>query len=257
MTGIGLGWVNSAADYSRYLPRETKSRSVVGWTVVGASTAPIVMVIYGAALAGSSKELSEAVASDPVGALTEILPTWFLAIFAIVAILGLIGGAILDLYSSGLALVAIGVPIKRHVAASIDALMMFLGTIYIVWFSSDFLIPFQGFLIIVGIPLAAWSAIFVADVLLTKEYDEEALYRSEGKYGSVNKSSLTLMVIATVIGFGFVTNTFASWLGWQGYFMGLIGGKDGAWSGANTGVLFALIIGFVGRVVTLNLNKKN
>ena len=257
MTGIGLGWVNSAADYSRYLPRETKNRSVVGWTVFGASTAPIVMVIYGAALAGSSKELSEAVASDPVGALTEILPTWFLAIFAIVAILGLIGGAILDLYSSGLALVAIGVPIKRHVAASIDALMMFLGTIYIVWFSSDFLIPFQGFLITVGVPLAAWSAIFVADVLLTKEYDEEALYRSEGKYGSVNKSSLTLMVIATVIGFGFVTNTFASWLGWQGYFMGLIGGKDGAWSGANTGVLFALIIGFVGRVVTLNLNKKN
>jgi purine-cytosine permease-like protein len=257
MTGIGLGWVNSAADYSRYLPRETKSRSVVGWTVVGASTAPIVMVIYGAALAGSSKELSEAVASDPVGALTEILPTWFLAIFAIVAILGLIGGAILDLYSSGLALVAIGVPIKRHVAASIDALMMFLGTIYIVWFSSDFLIPFQGFLITVGVPLAAWSAIFVADVLLTKEYDEEALYRSEGKYGSVNKSSLTLMVIATIIGFGFVTNTFASWLGWQGYFMGLIGGKDGAWAGANTGVLFALMIGFVGRVVTLNLNKKN
>ena len=257
MTGIGLGWVNSAADYSRYLPRETKNRSVVGWTVFGASTAPIVMVIYGAALAGSSKELSEAVASDPVGALTEILPTWFLAIFAIVAILGLIGGAILDLYSSGLALVAIGVPIKRHVAASIDALMMFLGTIYIVWFSSDFLIPFQGFLITVGVPLAAWSAIFVADVLLTKEYDEEALYRSEGKYGSVNKSSLTLMLIATIIGFGFVTNTFASWLGWQGYFMGLIGGKDGAWSGANTGVLFALIIGFVGRVVTLNLNKKN
>ena len=257
MTGIGLGWVNSAADYSRYLPRETKSRSVVGWTVVGASTAPIVMVIYGAALAGSSKELSEAVASDPVGALTEILPTWFLAIFAIVAILGLIGGAILDLYSSGLALVAIGVPIKRHVAASIDALMMFLGTIYIVWFSSDFLIPFQGFLITVGVPLAAWSAIFVADVLLTKEYDEEALYRSEGKYGSVNKSSLTLMLIATIIGFGFVTNTFASWLSWQGYFMGLIGGKDGSWAGANTGVLFALIIGFVGRVVTLNLNKKN
>ena len=257
MTGIGLGWVNSAADYSRYLPRETKSRSVVGWTVFGASTAPIVMVIYGAALAGSSKELSEAVASDPVGALTEILPTWFLAIFAIVAILGLIGGAILDLYSSGLALVAIGVPIKRHVAASIDALMMFLGTIYIVWFSSDFLIPFQGFLITVGVPLAAWSAIFVADVLLTKEYDEEALYRSEGKYGSVNKSSLTLMLIATIIGFGFVTNTFASWLSWQGYFMGLIGGKDGAWAGANTGVLFALIIGFVGRVVTLNLNKKN
>ena len=49
-TGIGLGWVNSAADYSRYLPRHTSSKAVVGWTVFGASIVPIVMVVYGAAL---------------------------------------------------------------------------------------------------------------------------------------------------------------------------------------------------------------
>jgi hypothetical protein len=63
------------------------------------------MVTYGAALAGSSQKLYEAVAVDPVGALTNILPTWFLFLFALIAILGLIGGAILDLYSSGLTLV--------------------------------------------------------------------------------------------------------------------------------------------------------
>ena len=256
MTGIGLGWVNSAADYSRYLPRSTKSGSVVGWTVFGASLAPIIMVIYGAALAGSSSKLGDAVANDPVGALTELLPTWFLFLFAIIAILGLIGGAILDLYSSGLTLVSIGVPIKRHQAASIDALIMVLGTIYIVWFSTDFLLPFQGFLITIGVPLAAWSAIFVADVLFTKEYDEVALYDSRARYGSTNWISLVLMVFATFVGFGFVTNTFASWLGWHGYFMNLIGGKSGTWAGANIGVLFALILGFLGRVVTLNLDKK-
>lgn len=32
MTGFGLGWVNAAADYSRYLPRTTRTRGVVGWT---------------------------------------------------------------------------------------------------------------------------------------------------------------------------------------------------------------------------------
>ena len=210
MTGIGLGWVNSAADYSRYLPRATKSGSVISWTVFGASLAPIVMVTYGAALAGSSQELSQSVANDPVGALTTLLPTWFLAIFALVAILGLIGGAILDLYSSGLTLVSIGLPIKRHFAASIDALIMLLGTIYIVWFSRDFLIPFQGFLITIGVPLAAWSAIFVADVLFTDSYDEKALYDSHSIYGKVNWTSITLMVGATFVGFGFVTNTFAT-----------------------------------------------
>ena len=116
-----------------------------GWTVLGASLVPIVLVIYGSALAGSSKELSDAITMDPIGALTMLLPTWYLIPFALVAVLGLVGGAILDLYSSGLTLVSIGLPVKRHIAASIDAVIMLAGTIYIVWFADNFFYPFQGF----------------------------------------------------------------------------------------------------------------
>ena len=168
ITGIGLGWVGCAADYSRYLPRSSSGKYVVIWTVFGASIVPIILVIYGSLLAASSDELNNLVASDPIGALTTLLPTWYLIPFALVAILGLIGGAILDLYSSGLTLVSIGVPVKRHIAASIDGLIMTIGTIYLVWFASDFFVPFQGFLITLGVPVAVWSAIFVADVLMRK-----------------------------------------------------------------------------------------
>jgi NCS1 family nucleobase:cation symporter-1 len=249
VTGIGLGWVNSAADYSRYLPRSVSSKSVIGWTVTGASIVPIVLVIYGSALAGSSKELSDAIAMDPIGALTSLLPTWFLIPFALVAILGLVGGAILDLYSSGLTLVSIGLPVKRHIAASIDAVIMLAGTIYIVWFADNFFFPFQGFLITLGVPVAVWSAIFVADVVLRKKaYSEVDLFNEAGRYGSWNKKSIALMVIGTVVGWGFVTNTFASWLSWQGYFLSAIGGKQGPWAYANVGVIFALAIGFFGHV---------
>jgi len=250
VTGIGLGWVNCAADYSRYLPRSVSSKAVVGWTVFGASVVPIVLVIYGAALSGSSKKLSEAIAVDPIGALTSLLPTWFLIPFALVAILGLVGGAILDLYSSGLALVSIGVPIKRHQAAAIDAIIMLAGTIYIVWFADNFFYPFQGFLITLGVPIAVWSAIFVADVVMRKkEYSEKDLYDSNGRYGSINIGSISLMVFGTIVGWGFVTNTFASWLSWQGYFLSVIGGKSGAWAYSNIGVVFALLIGFLGHIL--------
>ena len=250
ITGIGLGWVNAAADYSRYLPRSVSSKAVVGWTVLGASIVPIILVIYGAGLSGSSKELSEAIAMDPIGALTTLLPTWFLIPFALVAILGLVGGAILDLYSSGLALVSIGVPIKRHQAAIIDATIMLFGAIYIVWIADNFFYPFQGFLITLGVPVAVWSSIFVADVVLRKKaYREEDLFNPKGMYGSVNKGSITLMVLGSVIGWGFVTNTFAPWLEWQGYFLPLIGGKDGAWAFSNVGVIFALIFGFFGHLL--------
>jgi purine-cytosine permease-like protein len=245
-TGIGLGWVNSAADYSRYLPRTVSSKAVIGWTVFGASTVPILLVIYGAALSGSSNDLSEAIAGDPIGALTTILPTWYLVIFAFVAILGLVGGAILNLYSSGLTLISIGVPVKRHTAASIDAFIMFMGAVYFVWIADDFFYPFQGFLITLGVPIAAWSAIFVTDVILRKSYDEKDLYRQDGRYGSWNYRSTGILVVATVVGWGFVTNSFASWLSWQGYFLGPIGGKNGDWAYSNLGVFFALIIASLG-----------
>ncbi len=250
ITGIGLGWVNAAADYSRYLPRTVSSKAVVGWTVLGASIVPIVLVIYGAALSASSKDLSEAIAMDPIGALTTLLPTWFLIPFALVAILGLVGGAILDLYSSGLALVSIGVPIKRHKAAIIDAAIMLVGAIYIVWIADNFFYPFQGFLITLGVPVAVWSSIFVADVVMRKKaYSQTDLFDPKGVYGSVNKGSISLMFVGSIIGWGFVTNTFAPWLEWQGYFLGLIGGKDGAWAYSNIGVIFALIFGFAGHIL--------
>ncbi len=245
-TGIGLGWVNSAADYSRYLPRTVSSRSVVGWTVFGASVVPVILVIFGAALSASSEDLAGAIASDPIGALTTILPTWYLIIFALVAILGLVGGAILNLYSSGLTLISLGLPVKRHIAASLDAFIMLVGAIYFVWVADDFFYPFQGFLITLGVPVAAWSAIFVTDVLLRKQYDQNDLYRAAGRYGAWNFRSIGVLVIATIVGWGFVTNGFASWLTWQGYFLGILGGKEGEWAYANLGVFFALVIGSVG-----------
>jgi purine-cytosine permease-like protein len=172
-------------------------------------------------------------------------------IFALIAILGLVGGAILDLYSSGLTLISIGLPVRRHIAASIDAVLMLIGTIYFVWIADDFFFPFQGLLITLGVPIATWSAIFVADVLLRrKDFDEADLYSAHGRYRSWNIGSIATMIVGTVVGWGFVTNSFASWLSWQGYFLGVLGGKDGSWAYANLGVFFALIIGFVGYFVT-------
>ena len=250
ITGIGLGWVNSAADYSRYLPRTTSSRAVVGWTVFGASTVPIILVIYGALLAGSDPKLAQAIANDPIGALTTLLPTWYLAIFALIAILGLVGGSILNLYSSGLALISTGLPMKRYVAVALDGLIMLTGSIYIVWVADNFFYPFQGFLITLGVPIATWSAIFVTDVLLRRNpFVEADLFSISGRYGVWNWRPLLIMAVGSFIGWGFVTNSFASWLSWQGYLLFLIGGKEGPWAFANVGVIFALVVGFAGHLI--------
>lgn len=138
MTGFGLGWVNCAADYSRYLPRRSSSSGVVGWTTFSATIAPVFLLVFGLLLAGSSKSLNTAIASDPIGALAALLPTWFLVPFAIVAVLGLIGGSVLDIYSSGLALLTLGVRIPRYAAALVDGVVMTAGAIYVVFFADNF-----------------------------------------------------------------------------------------------------------------------
>jgi len=248
MTGFGLGWVNAAADYSRYLPRRSSGRGVIGWTTFGSSVAPVVLLVFGLLLAGSSSSLSAAIGANPIGALTSLLPTWFLVPFAIVAVLGLVGGSVLDIYSSGLALLTAGLPAPRFVAALIDGTVMIAGTIYVVFFASNFVGQFEGFLTTLGVPIAAWAGIMLADIALRRrDYAEPELYNPKGRYGNVRPLPIALIVVATALGWGLVTNTAASWLTWQGYLLGPfgLGGKAGAWAFANLGVLLALVLGFV------------
>jgi NCS1 family nucleobase:cation symporter-1 len=247
MTGFGLGWVNAGADYSRYLPRKSSGAGVIGWTTFGSSLAPVVLLIFGLLLAGSSTKLSAAIASDPIGALATVLPTWYLIPFVIVAVLGLVGGAVLDIYSSGLALLTLGLRVPRYVAALIDGTVMVLGTIYVVFVAGNFLPQFEGFLTTLGVPIAAWCGVMLADIALRRaDYAEADLFKP-GRYGDVRTLPIALVVICTAIGWGLVTNTSAAWLTWQGYLLGPVGlgGRTGAWAGANVGVLVALVIGFL------------
>ncbi|MDT0209630.1 cytosine permease [Curtobacterium sp. BRD11] len=255
MTGFGLGWVNAAADYSRYLPRTSSTGGVVWWTTFGGALAPAVLVVVGVLLAGSSEDLNAAIGADPIGALTTILPVWFLVPFALVAILGLVGGAVLDIYSSGLALLSAGVRIPRPVAAGVDGVFMVAGAVYVVFFAKDFISPFQAFLVTLGVPIAAWAGVFVADVVLRRRaYADGELDDVRGRYGDVRWAAIGFVLLGTVLGWGLVTNTYGvpAWLNWQGYLLGPLGlgGREGAWAYANLGVLVALVVGFAGTLLT-------
>ncbi|HEV7961575.1 MAG TPA: hypothetical protein VGP57_03455, partial [Actinoplanes sp.] len=156
---------------------------------------------------------------------------------------------VMDIYSSGLALLNEGLRVPRWTAVCIDACIMVLGAIYVVFFATDFLGPFQGFLITLGVPVAAWCGVFLADLALRRrDYSAADLFTSQGRYGDIRWLSVILIVVPSVIGWGLVTNTMASWLAWQGYLLGPLGlgGASGQWAYANLGVVVALVIGFLG-----------
>jgi NCS1 family nucleobase:cation symporter-1 len=254
MTGFGLGWVNTAADYSRYLPRNVRTPGVVFWPTFGGSLPVVILVGYGILLCADDPDLSTAIGADPIGALTTVLPTWFLVPFALVAVGGLVSGAILDIYSSGLTLLALGLPAPRWSAALLDGVLMILGTIYIVWIADDFLSVFIAFLIILGVPMAGWCGIFLCDLFMRRyNYDERALFSRTGDgadYGLVRWESVLLLAAATAVGWGLVIDTTGAGKGlsWLGFLLEPLGldGRDGEWAYANLGVPAALVIGFVG-----------
>lgn len=249
MTGFGLGWINIAADWSRYQKRTASDGAIVAWNTIGGSIAPVILVIFGLLLGASDEDLLNAIAGDPVGALATILPIWVLIPFLLTAVLALVSGAVLGIYSSGLTLLSLGIRIPRPSAAAIDGVILTIGTIFVVFFATDFLGPFQSFLITLGVPLASWAGILIADILRRrKDYDDVALFDAKGRYGAWDWTSIITMVVTSIIGWGLVINNFAAeaaWNNWQGYLLFLVGGKDGDWAYANLGVFFALVLSFV------------
>ena len=250
MTGFGLGWINIAADWSRYQRRDASGGAIVAWNTFGGSLAPVLLVAFGLALAGSDPTLAEGIVADPIGTLGTILPTWFLVPFLVAAILALVSGAVLGIYSSGLTLLSLGVRIPRPTAAFVDGVLLTLGSVYVVFFAETFLGPFQSFLITLGVPLASWAGIMIADIAMrSRDYDEEALFDARGRYGSWDLVSMGTLLLSSALGWGLVVNTFAEdapWNNWQGYLLEPLGlgGRDGEWAYANLGVLAALVLSF-------------
>jgi len=257
MTGFGLGWINIAADWSRYQRRDAKGSAIVAWNTFGGAIAPVLLVLFGLLLAGSDDAVRDGIAGDPIGALAQVLPTWFLVPFLIAVILSLVSGAVLGIYSSGLTLLSLGVRIPRLAAAAVDGVILTLGTIWVVFFAENFLGPFQSFLITLGVPLASWAGIMIADIALRKkDYDDNALVNPRGIYRAFDWISIAVMGVMSVLGWGLVVNNFAadaSWNNWQGFLIEPLGlgtwnAADGYWEGnwayANLGVLLALVGSF-------------
>ncbi|RSN01936.1 thiamine permease [Nonomuraea sp. WAC 01424] len=252
MTLLGLGWVNCGADYSRYLPAASRPRSVALWTMLGGALPPMVLLVFGVLLAGGDPKLGEAAGGDPVGALAAALPTWFLLPYLLTVIGGFLAGAIMDIYSSGLSMLALGVPVRRHYAVLIDGALMVLGGYYLLFVSDNFFGTFQAFLAIIGVVMAAWVAIFLVDMWRLRDggraYDERLLRPGAP---AVNWAGLVSLVVASVTGIGLITSADEHIAAVVGFLMSdeLRGSTFGA---ANIGVVIALVLaGLLYFVLTL------
>lgn len=169
----GISWVTAGPDYTRYLPRRTRPRAIIWFSIAGATLPLVVVILVGAILATRVHDL--ATASNPIAAIGAPLPSWMLIPYLVVAFVGIICGADLTLYSSGLSLMAAGLKVKRPVAVLIDAVLIAAGGLYITIGANDFINPFTAFLTALAVPLMAWAGTFAVDMVSRRDIDHRAL----------------------------------------------------------------------------------
>src|ERR1700722_164114 len=115
----GLGWTENGNDYSRYLPRNTPARKTFWAAVLGGAVPSVILEILGVlAFTISSKTVGIAQIGVP-----ESFPAWFVTPFLIFAVFQLLAINTIDMYSSGVTLQALGVPVKRWGAVIIDTVV--------------------------------------------------------------------------------------------------------------------------------------
>lgn len=171
--GTGIGWINMGADYTRYLPRKSSARAVIGWTTLGGALPVCVLILVGFLLSGHVSNLASA--ANPIQLVGSALPTWMIVPYFLTAIGGLIAGADLNLYSSGLNLLTIGLKLQRYKAVLIDGTLMVIGAIYVMLIAQNFLGAFESFLQLLADGLTAWGAVFLVNMLLGHGYDAQGL----------------------------------------------------------------------------------
>jgi nucleobase:cation symporter-1, NCS1 family len=242
----GLGWSENGNDYSRYLPRTTPGRKTFWAATLGGAVPSIILEILGVlAFTISSKTVGIAEIGVP-----ESFPAWFVTPFLIFAVFQLLAINTIDMYSSGVTLQALGVPVRRWGAVIIDTVVCAGVTAYILFGNQNFYGYFSTFLLYIVVWLAPWFGILMTDYLLRgREYHGLSLRSSrDGVYwrnGGIHWAAVIAQVVGMVAALMWINVTastdpkalqFAGPL--SNHFPGLAGG-DFSWA---MGIIFGAAV---------------
>ncbi len=228
----GLGWTENGNDYSRYLPRTTRASRTFWAATLGGAIPSVILELLGV-LAYTITKKTVGIAQIGV---PESFPAWFVTPFLIFAIFQLLSINTIDMYSSGVTLQALGLPIRRWGAVIIDTVVCAV-VVGIILFHGNFYADFSGFLLYIVVWLAPWFGILITDYLLRgRRYDPQALQSSGGglywRNGGVHWPGVIAQVVGMVAALMWINAAFAEppYTGpISNHFPGLAGG-DFSWA---------------------------
>ncbi|MEN0137375.1 MAG: cytosine permease [Rhodococcus sp. (in: high G+C Gram-positive bacteria)] len=155
-----LSW-GVSPDYARYLPQTSSRTAIAAWTGLGGFIPSVALGAVGV-LAATVVDMSDAQTS-----IGQLLPFWFYPIFLAVIVIGSMSNNVLTMYSSGLCLQVIGIPLRRSITVLIDGLLGVALAGYAL-FVSDFTAALSGILELTVTLLGPSIAIYITDLYLRR-----------------------------------------------------------------------------------------
>ena len=155
---IPLSWAPYAADFSRYLPEETPRPSVFIPSFLGMAVACVWVEIIGALLSTSLGSLG-----DPVAVFAHAFGNGAVGPLLLLLVVNLLAANAPNLYSSGLSLLALDVPVRRWSSVLVGGA---LATVFAVAGGAAGSLFYESWLFFVEYWIAPWAAIVLLSFLI-------------------------------------------------------------------------------------------
>jgi nucleobase:cation symporter-1, NCS1 family len=205
----GPGYTPYASDYTRYLPLNTRFRSIFAPSFAGMALSTSLAFLLGALLttidaAASSTDLIGQVAGN------------FKVPAMLALALGTIGANVMNVYSGGLTALVSGITVPRWASALVIGVV---GTLLACWFRTDFVTNYEQYLLLVLYTVPAMDALFLVDFYLVRKGRYDARLFRAGRDGgpAINGRAYVAYVIGLLVCIPFMSSTVytgpvATWL---------------------------------------------
>ena len=243
---VGLVWASGSAELARYQRPSSSGATAMLWAPLGTTLPAFLLIAYGAVLAASSPTTATGLVRAPLDTIALMMPTWYPIPLIAATVLSLLSGVILSIYSGGFALQAAGLRVPRVWSTVIVGALLFSVAMVLSVTVDGALTIFRDLATTLAVPVAAWAGIFAAEMIIRRRrFDTGSLLKRGGVYPDVNWVNLSMLIVASVIGFG-LTTAAVGWLGWEGYLFTAFGVPlSSDLAGTDLGVLVALALGLL------------
>ncbi len=235
---LGAGWQLTygpyVADYSRYLPEDTSTRTAFwatfGGSVLGSSWAMALGALIAAVPASQG---GDSFLGNQVGFVGELAGGGAIAIaLYFVIVIGKLTVNTLNAYGGSMTMLTTVSALRRNVVirpvvrAAWIVLFLTASVLVALLASSNFLDNFKNFILVLLMVFTPWSAINLTDYyLVSKErVDVPGLYDPDGRYGRWNVAALTAYAVGILAQIPFLAQTL-----YTGPVTKALGGADISW----------------------------